>query len=228
MSSGANFWPSSPIVSISVKPGKLSETAEGTNVRCFFAYMFAHPGKKTMFMSMEFAQWREWNVWGDLEWHLLQYDKHRELKEFFKELNSIYRQEPSLYSMDFEPEGFEWIDCSDNRHSVISFIRYSKEKGEFVVVVCNFTPQPHSHYRIGVPEAGFYSEIFNSDARNYGGCNMGNLGGKYTEEWSFHGHPYSLDLCLPPLGVLMFKIKPEAIGSKKLEEDKKVSQDSMQ
>ncbi len=198
------------------------------NVRCFFAYMFAHPGKKTMFMSMEFAQWREWNVWGDLEWHLLQYDKHRELKEFFKELNNIYRQEPSLYSMDFEPEGFEWIDCSDNRHSVISFIRYSKEKGEFVVVVCNFTPQPHSHYRIGVPEAGFYGEIFNSDARNYGGCNMGNLGGKYTEEWSFHGHPYSLDLCLPPLGVLMFKIKPEEIRSKELEQDKKVSQDSIQ
>ncbi|MEM7760786.1 MAG: 1,4-alpha-glucan branching enzyme [Cyanobacteria bacterium P01_A01_bin.40] len=176
------------------------------NVRCLFGYMFAHPGKKTMFMSMEFAQWSEWNVWGDLEWDLLQYHSHKTLKQYFAELNAVYKSEPALYSRDFEEEGFQWIDCSDNRHSVVAFIRRGKDPNEFIVAICNFTPQPHSHYRIGVPEKGFYTEIFNSDASKYGGSNMGNYGGKWTDDWSFHNQAYSLDLCLPPLGVLMFKI----------------------
>lgn len=176
------------------------------NVRCLFGYMFSHPGKKTMFMSMEFAQWNEWNVWGDLEWHLLEYDRHKQLKQFFTELNELYKNEPALYERDFEEEGFQWIDCSDNRHSVVAFIRRGKNPDDFVVVVCNFTPQPHSHYRIGVPEAGFYSEIFNSDSRDYGGSNMGNLGGKWTDEWFFHNYTNSIDLCLPPLGVLILKL----------------------
>ena len=179
------------------------------NVRCLFAYMFTHPGKKTMFMSMEFGQWNEWNVWKDLDWQLLQYEPHQKLKRFFADLNTLYQQEPALYTQDFEESGFEWIDCSDNRHSVASFIRRSKDNEEFIVAVCNFTPQPHSHYRVGVPEVGFYTELFNSDAREYGGSNMGNLGGKWTDEWSFHGHAYSLDLCLPPLGVLVLKIDRE-------------------
>ncbi|WP_235006687.1 1,4-alpha-glucan branching enzyme [Calothrix rhizosoleniae] len=179
------------------------------NVRCLFAYMFAHPGKKTMFMSMEFGQWSEWNVWADLEWHLLQHEPHAQLKEFFKDLNHLYRSESTLYSQDFAEEGFEWIDCNDNSHSVASFIRRDKDTNGFVAVVCNFTPQPHSHYRIGVPEPGFYTEMFNSDARQYGGSNMGNLGGKWTDDWSFHNRPYSLDLCLPPLGVLILKLDRE-------------------
>jgi 1,4-alpha-glucan branching enzyme len=176
------------------------------NVRCLFSYMFAHPGKKTMFMSMEFGQWSEWNVWGDLEWHLLQYEPHKQLKLFFSDLNKLYKNEPALYTRDFDREGFQWVDCSDNRHSVVSFIRRGKDPNEFILAICNFTPQPHSHYRVGVPEAGFYTELFNSDSREYGGSNMGNLGGKWTDEWSFHGLPYSLDLCLPPLAVVMFKI----------------------
>lgn len=179
------------------------------NVRCLFTYMFAHPGKKTLFMSMEFGQWSEWNVWGDLEWQLLQYEPHQQLKKFMSDLNHLYRQEPALYTQDFAQEGFEWIDCSDNRHSVVSFIRRSKDSNDFIVAVCNFTPQPHSHYRIGVPELGFYTELFNSDARQYGGSNMGNLGGKWTDEWSVHNRPYSLDLCLPPLGVLILKLDCE-------------------
>ncbi|MGL5871458.1 MAG: 1,4-alpha-glucan branching enzyme [Xenococcaceae cyanobacterium] len=176
------------------------------NVRCLFTYMFAHPGKKTMFMSMEFGQWSEWNVWADLEWQLLQYDSHKQLKQFFSELNQLYKSEPALYTRDFDREGFQWIDCSDNRHSVVSFVRRDKDPNEFIIAVCNFTPQPHSHYRVGVPELGFYTELFNSDSRQYGGSNMGNLGGKWTDEWSFHGMPYSLDLCLPPLSVLILKI----------------------
>ncbi|MBL1173888.1 1,4-alpha-glucan branching enzyme [Pantanalinema sp. GBBB05] len=179
------------------------------NVRSLFTYMFCHPGKKTMFMSMEIGQWSEWNVWGDLEWHLLQFDAHQKLKYFFSQLNHLYRTEPALYSQDFGQNGFEWIDCSDNRHSVVSFIRWAKDTGEFVVTVCNFTPQPHAHYRVGVPEWGFYSELFNSDARDFGGSNMGNLGGKWAEEWSYHNRPYSIDLCLPPLGVLVLKLDRE-------------------
>ncbi|OKH26381.1 1,4-alpha-glucan branching enzyme [Chroogloeocystis siderophila] len=179
------------------------------SVRCLFTYMFAHPGKKTLFMGMEFGQWSEWNVWGDLEWHLLQYEPHQQLKRFMKDVNHLYRAEPALYTQDFGQAGFEWIDCSDNRHSVVSFIRRGKDPEDFVIVVCNFTPQPHSHYRIGVPEFGFYTEIFNSDAREYGGSNMGNLGGKWAEEWSYHNHSYSIDLCLPPLGVLILKLDGE-------------------
>ncbi|BDI18844.1 1,4-alpha-glucan branching enzyme GlgB [Nostoc cf. commune SO-36] len=176
------------------------------NIRCLFSYMFAHPGKKTMFMSMEFGQWSEWNAWADLEWHLLQHEGHQQLKTFFRELNHLYRSEPVLYTQDFAEPGFEWIDCSDNRHSVVSFIRRDKDSDDFAIVVCNFTPQPHSHYRIGVPQKGFYTELFNSDARQYGGSNMGNLGGKWTDDWSSHSRPYSLDLCLPPLGVLILKL----------------------
>jgi 1,4-alpha-glucan branching enzyme len=179
------------------------------NVRCLFTYMFAHPGKKTLFMSMEFAQWSEWNVWADLEWQLLQYEPHAQLKQFMGDLNQLYKSEPSLYTQDFEEPGFEWIDCSDNRHSVVSFLRRDKLSDEFVVVVCNFTPQPHSHYRVGVPVHGFYTELFNSDSGKYGGSNMGNLGGKWADEWWFHGRPYSLDLCLPPLAVLVFKLDKE-------------------
>lgn len=179
------------------------------NVRCLFTYMFTHPGKKTLFMSMEFGQWSEWNVWGDLEWHLLQYEPHQQLKLFMANLNQVYRRESALYTQDYAEAGFEWIDCSDNRHSVVAFIRRAKDSEEFVVTVCNFTPQPHSHYRVGVPEMGFYTELFNSDAREYGGSNMGNLGGKWTDEWWFHNQPYSLDLCLPPLGVLILKLNRE-------------------
>jgi 1,4-alpha-glucan branching enzyme len=178
------------------------------NIRCLYTFMFSHPGKKTLFMSMEFGQWSEWNVWGDLEWHLVQYPLHQGLQKFVSDLNQLYRSQPSLYTQDFAREGFEWIDCSDNRHSVVSFIRRDKDSEEFVVIVCNFTPQPHSHYRIGVPQHGFYKEIFNSDSKQYGGSNMGNLGGKWAEEWSFHGRPYSLDLCLPPLAAVVFKLDP--------------------
>ncbi|NEP39720.1 MAG: 1,4-alpha-glucan branching enzyme, partial [Okeania sp. SIO2H7] len=164
---------------------------------------------KTMFMGMEFPQWGEWDVWGDLEWHLLQFDAHQGMKRFFRDVNHLYCSEAALHEQDFSEEGFQWIDCSDNNHSVVSFIRRAKDPQEFVVTVCNFTPQPHSHYRIGVPESGFYTEIFNSDAGNYGGSNMGNLGGKWTDEWYFHNHPQSLDLCLPPLGVLVLKLDRE-------------------
>ena len=128
------------------------------------------------------------------------------MKRFFRDLNHLYCSEPALYEQDCNEGGFEWIDCNDNNHSVVSFIRRAKDGKDFVVTVCNFTPQPHSHYRVGVPEPGFYTEIFNSDAGNYGGSNMGNLGGKWTDDWFFHDYQQSLDLCLPPLGVVVFQL----------------------
>jgi 1,4-alpha-glucan branching enzyme len=171
--------------------------------------MFTHPGKKTLFASMEIGQWSEWDEQTQLDWWLLEYPFHQQLKQYVGDLNGLYRQQPALYQLDFSEEGFAWIDCNDHRHSVVSFVRYAEDHSDFLVMICNFTPQPHSHYRVGVPEAGFYREIFNSDSREYGGSNMGNLGGKWTQEWTFHGQPYSLDLCLPPLAVVIFKIDRE-------------------
>jgi len=176
------------------------------NFRCLLAYLYLHPGKKTLLMGTEFAQWRGWEEATDLEWSLLQQECHQQIKRFVTDLNGLYRSLPELHTQDFVRAGFEWIDCSDSHHSVVAFIRRGKAGQDFVVIVCNFTPQPHSHYRVGVPEFGFYTELFNSDARSYGGSNLGNLGGKWSDEWSFHTHPYSLDLCLPPLAVLVLKL----------------------
>ena len=135
------------------------------------------------------------------------------MKAFMEKLNATYCSEPALYTQDFDQQGFEWVDCSDNSHSVVAFIRRAKDSDEFVVTVCNFTPQPHSHYRVGVPAKGYYREIFNSDAREFGGSNMGNLGGKWSDDWAYHNRPYSLDLTLPPLATVVFKLDPARTSS---------------
>jgi len=179
------------------------------NLRCLYGYMFTHPGKKTMFMGMEIGQWSEWNVWGDLEWHLLQYQPHKSLQTYIGDLNKLLRSTPELYVQDFSQDGFEWIECNDTQNSVISFLRKA-EHGDFVLVVCNFTPVPHHNYRVGVPEKGFYKEILNSDAPIYGGSGIGNLGGKYTDDYGTHGKPYSLDVTAPPLSVVVLKYMGEA------------------
>lgn len=176
------------------------------NLRCLYAYMYTHPGKKTLFMGMEFGQRNEWNAWADLDWGALQHAPHQQLKRFMADLNHLYQSEPALYSQDFSHEGFEWIDCNDADNSVVSFIRKAKDSDDFIVTVCNFTPQPHPDYWVGVPEPGFYAEILNSDAENYGGSNMGNMGGRWTGEWSHPRWSHYIDLCLPPLGVLVLKL----------------------
>ena len=179
------------------------------NTRALLAYMWTHPGKKTIFMGMEFGQRSEWNVWGDLQWDLLNYEPHRGIQLLVDDLNRLYKAEPALWRDDFDQFGFQWIDCNDNRHSVISFMRRESSSGTWLVVVANFTPQSHSNYRVGVPLAGFYEEIFNTDASKYGGSNMGNMGGKTTDEWGIHGYDNSLDLCLPPLSLLVFRHDPK-------------------
>jgi len=175
------------------------------NTRALLAYMWTHPGKKTIFMGMEFGQRSEWNVWGDLQWELLEHEPHRGLQRLVDDLNVFYKSERALWGDDFDQFGFQWIDCNDNRHSVISFMRREATTGRWVVVVCNFTPQSHAHYRMGVPMAGYYAEVFNTDAERYGGSNLGNLGGKFSDAVGIHGYDQSLDLCLPPLSVLVLR-----------------------
>ena len=175
------------------------------NVRALLSYMWAHPGKKTIFMGIEFGQRAEWNIWGDLQWNLLQHSPHQGLQQLISDLNSLYRSEPALWKGDFNQDGFQWIACDDSRHSIISFIRYDSKSSRRLIVIANFTPKFHSHYHVGVPLAGFYDEIFNSDSNYYGGSNLGNMGGKLAQERFVHNHSHSLDLCLPPLSVIMFR-----------------------
>lgn len=176
------------------------------NLRVLYTYMWTHPGKKLLFMGQEFGQWSEWSEARSLDWHLLQYEKHSGLQRLVKDLNKLYSKEKALYELDTNPNGFEWIDFYDADNSTLAYIRKAKDGG-FLVVVLNFTPVPRENYRIGVPKEGFYEEIFNSDAAIYGGANIGNMGGKLADKVPFHGRPYSIEITLPPLGGLIFKIK---------------------
>ncbi len=175
-----------------------------SNTRALLAYMWTHPGKKTIFMGMEFGQRQEWNVWGDLQWDLLNFEPHKGIQNLIRDLNSLYKSKPSLWKDDFNEYGFQWIDCTDTQHSVISFMRRASETEEWLVIIANFTPETHSNYKVGVPKHGFYKEILNTDAERYGGSNLGNMGGKTTQSWGIHGYEHSLELCLPPLSLLVF------------------------
>ena len=183
---------------------------KAANLRVLYTYMYLHPGKKLLFMGSEIGQWREWNHDSSIDWHLLDGPLHAGLQRFVADLNRLYRAEPSLYELDFEPRGFEWIDCNDNESSVVSLIRRGRDAGEWVVAVLNWTPVVRRGYRIGVPAAGFYRELLNSDAAVYGGSNVGNSGGLATDAIAAHGHHFSLNLTLPPLGGLVLKLKPSA------------------
>jgi len=181
------------------------------NLRLLFGYMFAQPGKKLLFMGDEFGQVREWAHDGGLEWDLLQYPFHRGLHGWVEQLNRIYRSEPAMHELDTDPNGFEWIDCNDHLSSTISLVRKGKSPKQHVVVVCNFTPVPRMGYRLGVPEAGFWRELLNSDGKEYGGSGLGNLGGVEAEAEAAHGRPYSLNLTLPPLGALFLKAEASSL-----------------
>jgi 1,4-alpha-glucan branching enzyme len=178
---------------------------KSANLRLLFGYMYAHPGKKLLFMGGEFGQWREWNHDQSLDWHLLMYPYHRGIQRWVRDLNHFYKREPALYELDFEPGGFEWIDIGDWEKSIISFLRRGKSTEDIVLAVCNFTPVPRHHYRIGVPVGGRWTEVLNSDGKEYGGSGLGNFGGAEASPIPFHGRAYSLSLTLPPLGILFFK-----------------------
>jgi 1,4-alpha-glucan branching enzyme len=176
------------------------------NLRLLLGYMYAQPGKKLLFMGGEFGQWNEWYHDVSLDWGLLDYPLHKSLQHWVADLNRLYRDETALHVLDFDPTGFEWIDCNDSQHSVVSLLRKTASGEDGILAVFNFTPVPRHGYRVGAPSAGFWKEVLNSDAAEYGGSGMGNLGGKETEEIPCHGRPWSLDLTLPPLGAVFFKI----------------------
>lgn len=175
------------------------------NLRALYGYMYGHPGKKLLFMGSEFGQWNEWNFDDELQWYLLQEEPHRKLQHFVRDLNHLYKSEPALFEVDYDPSGFEWIDFSDAEKSIISFIRKAKNPDNFLIFVFNLTPVPRYNYRIGVPKKCFYQELLNSDSHIYWGSNMGNGGGVNAENFQWHGRPFSINLTLPPLSVLILK-----------------------
>ncbi len=175
------------------------------NLRVLLGYMYAQPGKKLLFMGGEIGQWGEWNHEESLDWHLLEYPLHSGLHRWVGDLNRIYRDHPALYEMDHDPAGFEWIDCNDSDNSVISLIRKGNQPQDLIVVVVNLTPVPRHNYRLGVPFSGFWQELGNSDATIYGGSGQGNLGGVEASPVPFHGRPFSLNVIVPPLSLILFK-----------------------
>lgn len=192
---------------LSKMPGDYWQKFAG--LRAFFAYWMAHPGKKLLFMGGEFGQFIEWNFDDSLDWHLIeQYDKHREMLAFSRALNRFYRENPPFWEVDFDWTGFEWIDCRDADNSVLTFVRKAKN-GDFVVVVCSFTPEVRHGYRIGVPLPGVYREVFNSDRAAFGGSDVKNEGPLYAEPTPWHERGQSLVLTLPPLGVIYLRHEPE-------------------
>ena len=174
------------------------------NLRFFFAWMFAHPGKKLLFQGLDFGQSGEWDYAQSLPWDLLEYDEHRGIQQLVKDLNRLYVSEPALHELDHASDGFEWIDHNDAKHSLFSFIRRSRG-GEAIVVVVNATPVPRLGYRLGVPGGGFYEEIFNSDSKLYGGSDTGLGGGIPAMEYPAHDRPQSIQVNIPPLGTVFFK-----------------------
>jgi 1,4-alpha-glucan branching enzyme len=179
------------------------------NLRLLLGYMYAQPGKKLLFMGGEIGQWNEWYHETSLEWHLLEYPLHAGLKRWVEDLNRVYRQEKALHELDFDPAGFQWIDCNDSEQSTLSLLRKGRSGENTVIVACNYTPVPRHNYRVGAPGAGFWKELLNSDAPLYGGSGPGHIGGVEPSPLPFHGQPSSLNLVLPPLGLLFLKREQE-------------------
>jgi 1,4-alpha-glucan branching enzyme len=179
------------------------------NLRLLFGYEWAQPGKKLLFMGGEIGQWREWNHDGSVDWDFARHGNHKGLQNWVRDLNRLYAAEPALHDLDFEPAGFDWIDCNDPDQSTLSFLRFSADASEAVAAIFNFTPVPRHRFRAGVPFPGRWTELANSDAAEYCGSGLGNLGSVEAADSPAHGRPYSLEIILPPLAAVFFKgIKP--------------------
>jgi len=175
------------------------------NARAFLAYMWAHPGKKLLFMGQEIGQREEWNYNTGVRWELLEFEFHRKLQTLVRELNRLYRSSPALYQVDFHYRGFEWVDFHDAESSIIAFLRRAEDPADFLLFCCNFTPVTRHAYMFGVPEAGTYEEVFNTDADMFGGSNVGNGGMVSSRPVPRHNRPYSISVTLPPLAVVAFR-----------------------
>ncbi len=190
---------------INKMPGNNEE--KFANLRAMYSLMFAHPGKKLLFMGGEFAQFGEWNYKQSLDWHLLEYKSHQGISKLIKELNRLYKKESALHLFDCEKEGFEWIDENDFSANVISFIRKSKTKEESIIVVCNFSNKEHIGYRVGIDRQGEFKEIFNSQDSKYDGWVKKSRKTIKSKKMTTHGRDYTLELILPPLSVVYLKEK---------------------
>jgi 1,4-alpha-glucan branching enzyme len=184
-------------------PGDLWQKT--ANLRLLFGYMYGHPGKKLLFMGSEIAQWREWSHDESLDWHLLRWRDHQGVLQLVRDLNGLYRAEPALHQVDFEWQGYEWLELHDWENSVIAFLRRARNPDDAIVVVCNFTPVIRENYKIGVPRGGYYREILNTDSELYAGSNVGNQGGAWAVPEAHSGRPFRLSLRLPPLGVVFLR-----------------------
>jgi 1,4-alpha-glucan branching enzyme len=182
------------------------------NLRALYGLMYAFPGKKLLFMGGEFGQWTEWNFEKELDWVLLEFERHRGIRQWVRDLNALYVREPALHELDFSPEGFEWIDFSDEAGSTVAFERKSVKEEDSIVCVFNFIPDTRTGYRVGVRESGRYIELLNSDSSAYGGGNVGNLGEVEALSEPHHGREYSLLLTLPPLSAIFLKRLVSAEG----------------
>jgi 1,4-alpha-glucan branching enzyme len=176
-------------------------------MRLLFTYMFAHPGKKLLFMGCEIGQWREWDAATSLDWNLLEYEPHRKLKKLVARLNELYTHEAALYDIESSWEGFDWIDFHDAESSVVSFLRKGKDPQEIIVCMLNLTPTPRNGYRFGLPQSGDWEVILNTDAETYGGSGAGpkEAAAFDAHHLPWHGKDFSLPLDLPPLGALLLK-----------------------
>ncbi|MCK0145005.1 1,4-alpha-glucan branching protein GlgB [Arenibacter sp. F26102] len=180
------------------------EWQQFANLRLLFGYMYTHPGANLIFMGAEFGQSSEWNFQKSLDWHLLQYDFHIGIQNLIKDLNKLYQKYPALYEKQFSPEGFQWIDYGDHANSVLTYIRKGLDPKENIYIACNFTPVPREKYRMGISKTGQLKEIFNSDDTKYGGTGMKN-GTLKISKTPWHGYDKSVEITIPPLGVVVFK-----------------------
>ncbi len=175
------------------------------NLRLLYGYMFTHPGTNLLFQGAEFGQSSEWNFKNSLDWHLLQYDLHKGVQALIKDLNTLYKNEPALYEKQFEADGFEWIDYGDSKNSVFTYIRKGNNQEDDVIIACNMTPVPQEKYRIGVPRKGQLKEIFNSDLKKYFGTGEYKNRKKATQSESWNYRHNSLEINIPPIGMVVFK-----------------------
>lgn len=175
------------------------------NLRAYYGFMFTHPGKKLLFMGNEFGQDWEWNAEESLRWHLLQYPMYKGMQNCVRDLNLMYKGNPALYEVDFDYRGFEWIEHSNADDSVISYVRKGTQPGDYLIVICNFTPVVRRDYRVGVLEKCKYQEIFNSDDVNYWGSGVKNEGFMEAQEQEWNMKPYSVQITLPPLSTIVIK-----------------------
>jgi 1,4-alpha-glucan branching enzyme len=178
------------------------------SLRAYYGFMWGYPGKKLLFMGQEFAQGREWNFAGQLEWNLLDQAAHQGVQALVRDLNNLYRDNPALHARDCEPDGFRWIVVDDAAQSVFAWMRFGAEGDPPVAVACNFTPIPRNGYRIGLPHAGRWREVLNSDATPYGGAGSGNLGEIHAELQPSHGFEASAAIVLPPMSAVFFRFEP--------------------